>query len=80
MNVPAGTYLVRLAQPLGRLAAYLLEPESDDGVVHWNMLGSEPHDGDLLPIVRASAVNDWASEPFSAAPSTGQRPPPTKGE
>ena len=33
---PAGTILVRTAQPLGYLAAYLLEPESDDGLVVWN--------------------------------------------
>ncbi len=33
---PAGTLLVRTAQPLGRLAAYLLEPESDDGLLVWN--------------------------------------------
>jgi Zinc carboxypeptidase len=33
---PAGTFLVRMAQPLGRLAAYLLEPESDDGLLVWN--------------------------------------------
>jgi dipeptidyl-peptidase-4 len=32
----AGTFLVRTAQPLGRLAAYLLEPESDDGLLVWN--------------------------------------------
>jgi hypothetical protein len=33
---PAGTYLVATSQPLGRLAAYLLEPESDDGLLVWN--------------------------------------------
>lgn len=33
---PAGTLLVRTAQPSGFLAAYLLEPESDDGLVVWN--------------------------------------------
>lgn len=33
---PAGTFLVRTAQPSGFLAAYLLEPESDDGLVVWN--------------------------------------------
>jgi hypothetical protein len=33
---PEGTLLVRTAQPLGYLAAYLLEPESDDGLVVWN--------------------------------------------
>ncbi|MHB8054504.1 MAG: M14 family metallopeptidase [Candidatus Aminicenantales bacterium] len=33
---PAGTLVVSTAQPLGTLAAYLLEPESDDGLVVWN--------------------------------------------
>jgi len=33
---PAGTIFVSTAQPLGTLAAYLLEPESDDGLVLWN--------------------------------------------
>jgi hypothetical protein len=33
---PAGTIVVRTAQPLGTLAAYLLEPESDDGLAIWN--------------------------------------------
>jgi murein tripeptide amidase MpaA len=32
----AGTLLVRTAQVLGPLAAALLEPESDDGLVTWN--------------------------------------------
>jgi hypothetical protein len=33
---PAGTIIVRTAQPLGILACYLLEAESDDGLVDWN--------------------------------------------
>ena len=33
---PAGTIFVSTAQPLGKLAAYLLEPESDDGLLVWN--------------------------------------------
>ncbi len=33
---PKGTLIVRTAQPLGNLAAYLLEPESDDGLLAWN--------------------------------------------
>ena len=35
---PAGTYLVPTGQVLGALAATLLEPESDDGLVTWNFL------------------------------------------
>jgi hypothetical protein len=34
---PAGTLLIRTAQPLGNLAAYLLEPQSDDGMMLWNL-------------------------------------------
>jgi dipeptidyl-peptidase-4 len=35
---PAGTIIIPTAQPLGRLASYLLEPESDDGLLVWNFL------------------------------------------
>ena len=31
-----GTYIVRLAQPLANLAAYLLEPQSNDALLLWN--------------------------------------------
>ena len=37
-TLPAGTRIVRLAQPLGLLGAYLLEPESDDGLTDWNFM------------------------------------------
>jgi hypothetical protein len=33
---PAGTLFIPMAQPLGKVAAYLLEPESDDGLLVWN--------------------------------------------
>jgi hypothetical protein len=35
-DFPAGTVVVRTAQPLANLAAYLLEPQSNDGLVVWN--------------------------------------------
>lgn len=35
---PAGTVVVRTAQPLANLAAYLLEPQSNDGLMTWNFL------------------------------------------
>jgi hypothetical protein len=34
----SGTYVVRAAQPLGIMALYLLEPQTDDGLVTWNAL------------------------------------------
>ncbi len=33
---PKGTIIVKTAQPLGWLVAYLLEPQSDDGLLKWN--------------------------------------------
>jgi len=36
MEFPENTYFVSMDQPLANLAAYLLEPESDGGLVKWN--------------------------------------------
>ena len=36
IDFPAGTYYVSMAQSLAAVAACLLEPESDDGLVVWN--------------------------------------------
>ncbi len=38
IDFPAGTIVVRTAQKLGNLVAYLLEPQSNDGLVYWNFL------------------------------------------
>ncbi|MCF6170742.1 MAG: M14 family metallopeptidase [Bacteroidales bacterium] len=35
-DFPGGTYVVYTARPLGKLAAYLLEAQSDDGLLKWN--------------------------------------------
>lgn len=35
-TLPAGTFIVRMNQPLARLAFYLLDPRSDDGLFAWN--------------------------------------------
>ena len=35
-DFPEGALFIPMAQPLGKLAAYLLEPESDDGFLVWN--------------------------------------------
>lgn len=34
----AGTYIIRTAQPLANLAAYMLEPQTNDGLLTWNLL------------------------------------------
>ncbi len=38
LQLPAGTFEVRADQPLGRLAFYLLEPRSDDGLANWAVI------------------------------------------
>jgi hypothetical protein len=45
-----GTYMVRTTQPLGLLAAFLLEPESDDGLLAWNFLDPFLQPGKAVPI------------------------------
>jgi hypothetical protein len=49
---PAGSVFVRTAQPLGTLAAYLLEPERDDGLVAWNFLDSYLAVGKPAPVYK----------------------------
>ncbi|HEY8197978.1 MAG TPA: M14 family metallopeptidase [Gemmatimonadales bacterium] len=51
-SITPGWYLVPTAQPLGVLAAYLLEPASEDGVVTWNLLDREIGPGTSYPILR----------------------------
>jgi dipeptidyl-peptidase-4 len=36
-RIETGAYVVRLAQPLGVLATYMIDPRSDDGLVAWNI-------------------------------------------
>ena len=50
--LPAGTLVVPTAQSLGALAAYLLEPESDDGLVTWNTLDATLRRGAEFPVLR----------------------------
>jgi hypothetical protein len=53
-DVKAGAKYVEVttAQPLGRLAFYLLEPASDDGLVVWNYLDDQLKDTTTYPILR----------------------------
>jgi hypothetical protein len=51
-SLPAGTYRVSMNQPLARLAFYLLEPRSNDGLLTWNFLDDAIKDGKIYPILR----------------------------
>ena len=51
-TVPAGSIVIPMSQPLGRLIFTLLEPRSDDGVVNWNLLDDQVATGAVYPILR----------------------------
>jgi hypothetical protein len=55
VTLAAGTYIVRVAQPLGVLAMYLLEPESDDGIVAWDLAGRSSGAAGTAPVVRLAS-------------------------
>lgn len=52
MTFPAGSIIIRTAQPLGRLVCYLLEPESDDGLVDWNFFDAYLEAGKTFPVFK----------------------------
>lgn len=52
-TLPAGTLRVDMSQPLARLAFYLLEPRSDDGLADWNLLDEALEGATVYPIVRS---------------------------
>lgn len=60
--IAEGTAVVRTAQPLGNLLVYLLEPQSDDGLVTWNFLDDELAEGKDFPIVRLMTRTDLPLE------------------
>ena len=51
-ELSAGTYIVGTDQPLGIVAVYLLEPQSDDGLVTWNFFDAALTSGSAYPVLR----------------------------
>ena len=50
-TLAAGTVIVRMDQPLARVAFYLLEPRSDDGFVTWNFFDPLAA-GQVMPVLK----------------------------
>jgi len=51
-GLPAKSFIVSTAQPRGPLVVYLLEPESEDGFVTWNLFDSDLKKGGRYPVTR----------------------------
>ncbi len=57
VEVPAGALVVRTDNALGRLAVYLLEPTSEDGLATWNFFDAWAKPGTDFPVLRAITFN-----------------------
>jgi hypothetical protein len=51
-TIESGFYRVPMNQPLARLAFYLIEPRSNDGLLTWNFLDDALKDAKTYPILR----------------------------
>jgi len=52
VTAPPGSWMVPMNQPLARLAFYLIEPTSDDGLTIWNYLDDLLKDAKTYPILK----------------------------
>lgn len=58
----SGDWIVRTAQPLGPVAAYLLEAESNDGLATWNYLDEHLQVDADFPILRIVESSEFPTE------------------
>jgi dipeptidyl aminopeptidase/acylaminoacyl peptidase len=72
--VPAGTRVVRTAQPLAALAVTLLEPRSEDGLATWNAFDAGLKPGEDFPVVRLPRPVPLFTT--GVEPPAEDRPPP----
>jgi dipeptidyl-peptidase 4 len=72
----AGTIMVRTGQKLGLLAAYMLEPQSEDGLVTWNFFDASLGEGQEFAVARLPAavpILSGAVRPLAEDRTLGKR-------
>jgi dipeptidyl-peptidase 4 len=62
-ELPAKSYLVPTNQPLARLLATLLEPNSSDSLYTWNFFSDQVSEGQDLPVLRIDERVEWQTAP-----------------
>lgn len=67
-RIEAGTIIVPTAQPLGALAAYMLEPEADDGLVAWNFFDDVIEEGKEFAVLRLEEEAELLTVPARPLP------------
>jgi hypothetical protein len=55
-EIEPGTYVVRMDQSLGRVAFYLLDPRTDDGLFNWNYFDALLETGAAAPVRRLRSL------------------------
>jgi hypothetical protein len=55
-EIAPGSFIVDTAQPRGQLAIYLLEPQSDDGLVTWNYFDAPLRPGGIYPVFKVGGA------------------------
>lgn len=63
-RVAAGTLVVRTRQPLGTLAAYLLEPQAEDGLCAWSFFENGLREGGDYPVLRLPSETPLLTTPM----------------
>ena len=54
--IEPGSFIVDTSQRLGLLAVYMLEPQSDDGLVTWNYFDSQLRPGGVYPVLKVGSA------------------------
>jgi dipeptidyl aminopeptidase/acylaminoacyl peptidase len=67
-RIAAGSFVVRTAQPLGTLAAYLLEPQAEDGLCAWSFFADALREGADFPVLRLPAKTPLLTGPARPLP------------
>ena len=70
---PAGSFVIRTGQMQGRVAAHMLEPESTDNIVYWNLMDAWLPKAALSRATAPRAASDEDDAP--GGPQRAQGPP-----
>jgi hypothetical protein len=73
-TLPYGSFIVSTAQPRGALIVYLLEPESDDGFVTWNLFDGQMQKGGKYPVKRIFDLRRGRGAALRRSSATSQHP------
>lgn len=71
-SLEAGSYIIRMDQPLAKLIGYLLESQSDDGLVVWNFFDDSLRVGQEYPVMRLASPVDLPTLAVETVAPSGQ--------